>query len=59
MYSVNFKGTLAAAVCWAWLVRPGRNPLGFAFELVPGDNPVDRLPPRGYLTKPDLVRYLR
>lgn len=42
-----------------WLVRPGRNPLGFAFELVPGDNPVDRLPPRGYLTKADLARYLR
>jgi hypothetical protein len=42
-----------------WLVRPGRNPLGFAFELVSGDNPVDRLPPRGYLTKADLTRYLR
>jgi hypothetical protein len=42
-----------------WLVRPGRNPLGFAFELVPGDTPVDRLPPRGYLTKKDLERYLK
>src|SRR5262245_49496933 len=35
------------------------DPLGFAFELVSGDNPVDRLPPRGYLTKADLARYLR
>jgi hypothetical protein len=42
-----------------WLVRPGRNPLGFAFEMVAGDNPVDRLPPRGYLTKADLAGYLR
>jgi hypothetical protein len=42
-----------------WLVRPGRNPLGFAFELVPGDNAIDRLPPRGYLTKADLARYLK
>jgi hypothetical protein len=38
---------------------PGRNPLGFAFELVSGDNPVDRLPPLRYLTKADLARYLR
>jgi len=41
-----------------WLVRPGRNPLGFAFELVKGDTPGDRLPPRGYLTRADLERYL-
>jgi hypothetical protein len=41
-----------------WLVRSGRNPLGFAFELVRGDTPGERLPPRGYLTKTDLERYL-
>jgi len=41
-----------------WLVRPGRNPLGFAFELVKGETPGDRLPPRGYLTREDLERYL-
>src|SRR5262249_40657699 len=27
--------------------RPGRQPLGFAFELVPGDVPADGIPPAG------------
>lgn len=41
-----------------WLGRPGRNPVGFAFELCSGVEPSDRLPPRGYLTQSDLERYL-
>ena len=28
--------------------RPGRSPLGFAFELAKGDSPTDRLPPAGH-----------
>jgi len=27
--------------------RPGRSPIGFAFELAPGESPTDRLPPAG------------
>jgi len=27
--------------------RPGRSPIGFAFELATGDSPTDRLPPAG------------
>jgi hypothetical protein len=41
-----------------WLFRPGRNPVGFTFELVSGTAPGDRLPPRGYMTKTDLEWYL-
>jgi hypothetical protein len=41
-----------------WLYRPGRNPVGFAFELVSGSSPTDRLPPRGYMTRTDLEGYL-
>ena len=41
-----------------WLFRPGRNPVGFTFELVSGTSASDRLPPRGYLTRTDLERYL-
>ena len=41
-----------------WLFRPGRNPVGFSFELVSGSAASDRLPPRGYLTRTDLARYL-
>jgi hypothetical protein len=41
-----------------WLGRPGRNPVGFAFELCSGAGPTDRLPPRGYMTQRDLERYL-
>lgn len=36
-----FDGSAAAAT------RPGRNPLGFAIELVSGVQPIDRLPPTG------------
>lgn len=28
--------------------RPGRSPVGFAFELAKGDSPTDRLPPAGH-----------
>ncbi len=28
--------------------RPGRSPIGFAFELARGDSPTDRLPPAGH-----------
>ncbi len=28
--------------------RPGRSPIGFAFELAKGDTPTDRLPPAGH-----------
>lgn len=42
----------------AWLYRPGRNPVGFAFELVSGAVPAERLPPRGNMTPRDLERYL-
>ncbi len=28
--------------------RPGRSPIGFAFELAKGDSPTDRLPPAGH-----------
>src|SRR5262249_39602238 len=41
-----------------WLFRPGRHPVGFSFELVGGTTPVDRLPPRGNLTRPELSYYL-
>jgi hypothetical protein len=27
--------------------RPGRSPIGFAFELARGDTPTDRIPPAG------------
>jgi hypothetical protein len=50
MYGDAFAGS--------WLYRPGRNPVGFTFELVSGQAPVDRLPPRGYMTRRDLDRYL-
>jgi hypothetical protein len=42
----------------SWFFRPGRNPVGFAFELSSGQTPVDRLPPRGNMTQSDLERYL-
>jgi hypothetical protein len=42
----------------SWYYRPGRNPVGFAFELSDGATPVDRLPPRGNMTRADLERYL-
>ena len=42
----------------SWFYRPGRNPVGFAFELSSGATPVDRLPPRGNMTQSDLERYL-
>lgn len=32
-------------------VRPGRAPLGFAFELIAGDKPADRIPPTGRYLK--------
>lgn len=41
-----------------WFFRPGRNPVGFAFELASGAAPADRLPPRGNMTQADLDRYL-
>lgn len=41
-----------------WFYRPGRNPVGFAFELTSGTSPADRLPPRGNMTPADLERYL-
>jgi hypothetical protein len=42
-----------------WLFRPGRNPVGFAFELVSGTVPMNRLPPRGNMTKTDLEGYFQ
>jgi hypothetical protein len=42
----------------SWYFRPGRSPVGYAFELSDGANPVDRLPPRGNMTRADLERYL-
>ena len=42
----------------AWFYRPGRKPVGFAFELSNGATPSDRLPPRGNMTQADLERYL-
>jgi hypothetical protein len=42
----------------AWFFRPGRNPVGFSFELSSGATPADRLPPRGNMTQSDLERYL-
>ncbi len=41
-----------------WFYRPGRNPVGFAFELSSGFAPADRLPPRGNMTQSDLDRYI-
>jgi hypothetical protein len=41
-----------------WLFRPGRNPVGFAFELIRGSTAAERLPPRGYMTRTDLEGYL-
>jgi hypothetical protein len=41
-----------------WFFRPGRNPVGFAFELSNGRSPADRLPPRGNMTQAGLERYL-
>lgn len=41
-----------------WFYRPGRHPVGFAFELSSGKTPGDRLPPRGNMTQADLERYL-
>lgn len=37
--------------------RPGRAPFGIAFELVQGDLPADRLPPRGYGATSNLQGY--
>jgi hypothetical protein len=45
------------AVKDSWFYRPGRNPVGFAFELSSGAAPADRLPPRGNMTQSDLERY--
>jgi hypothetical protein len=42
----------------SWYYRPGRSPVGYAFELSDGATPVDRLPPRGNMTRADLERYL-
>jgi hypothetical protein len=41
-----------------WFFRPGRNPVGFAFELSSGTSPADRSPPRGNMTQAGLDRYL-
>lgn len=50
MYGESLEGN--------WLYRPGRNPVGYAFELVSGQAPADRLPPRGYLNRTALRAYL-
>jgi hypothetical protein len=42
----------------SWFFRPGRNPVGFAFELSNGTSPADRSPPRGNMTQAGLARYL-
>jgi hypothetical protein len=42
----------------SWFFRPGRNPVGFAFELSNGQAPAERLPPRGNMTQSVLERYL-
>ena len=42
----------------SWFFRPGRNPVGFAFELSSGTSSADRSPPRGNMTQTGLERYL-
>jgi hypothetical protein len=58
-FDVVALGDLYGDACEnTWFYRPGRNPVGFAFELTSGTAPADRLPPRGNMTPADLERYL-